>query len=129
MDVFSWLRKARTRAGKDQTSDQLRRDQTQSPTASSSGVAPTPTAELPFSSPVTPGEKDIDVEKTGSEKELGDSYDTVQELDGEYVDADKKELTPMESSKWDVSGDRSPFPEVQACVSTEDDVGLEVNSE
>ncbi|EIM86107.1 OPT oligopeptide transporter [Stereum hirsutum FP-91666 SS1] len=44
------------------------------------------------------------------------------------MDADTKELTPMESARWDVSGDRSPFPEVQACVSTGDDVELEVNT-
>lgn len=41
---------------------------------------------------------------------------------------EKKELTPMEAAKWSVDGDESPFPEVQACVSTEDDPTLEVNS-
>lgn len=106
-------------------------DQAESPTASSSGMADT-AAELPFSGHVTPSEKDIktdidvDVEKAGNDSLS--QKESHSQHDGDRMDADTKELTPMESARWDVSGDRSPFPEVQACVSTDDDVRLEVNS-
>lgn len=66
---------------------------------------------------------DVDVEKLDSESREDD--DDVYDVDSSRA---KTELTPMESMNWDVSGDMSPFPEVQACVSTEDDVSLEVNS-
>ncbi|KAJ6490473.1 OPT oligopeptide transporter [Mycena vulgaris] len=64
-------------------------------------------------------EFDIETDLTSTEKD-----------DAHYVDqrAELTELTPMEALKWNVDGDESPFPEVQACVSTDDDPSLEVNT-
>ncbi|KAJ7362691.1 OPT oligopeptide transporter [Mycena albidolilacea] len=66
---------------------------------------------------------DLDLEKD-------DSLTSKEKLkeDVSDVDAELTELTPMEALKWNVDGDQSPFPEVQACVSTEDDESLEVNT-
>lgn len=140
MGALSWLQNTRTlvagnlnRRGSSSL-DHLPADQNDSPTASSSGMTTIPAVELPFSGPTTPiSEKDIktnvdvDVEKIGINSSSDKGSDS--QLHGEGLrEADQKELTPMESARWDVSGDRSPFPEVQACVSTEDDMGLEVNS-
>lgn len=60
-----------------------------------------------------------------------DSFSSKEEQsDVKYVDrAELTELTPMEALHWNVDGDQSPFPEVAACVSTEDDPTLEVNSQ
>ncbi|KAJ7685541.1 OPT oligopeptide transporter, partial [Mycena polygramma] len=61
--------------------------------------------------------------------EKDDSFTSKEKEDAKYADqAELVELTPMEALKWNVDGDQSPFPEVQACVSTEDDETLEVNT-
>lgn len=39
------------------------------------------------------------------------------------------ELTPTEAFKRRVDGDESPFPEVQACVPTDDDPSIMINCE
>ncbi|KAJ7806252.1 OPT oligopeptide transporter protein-domain-containing protein, partial [Mycena olivaceomarginata] len=81
--------------------------------------APSPVQDLGFKASAS----DLDLEKddslTSKEKFKEDVSD---------VDAELTELTPMEALKWNVDGDQSPFPEVQACVSTEDDESLEVNT-
>ncbi|KAJ7481221.1 OPT oligopeptide transporter [Mycena galericulata] len=86
---------------------------------------PAPNLGIPTSSLNTPDiEKDaLDIEKDGS-------FSSKGQADVKYVDLDAEltELTPMEALKWSVDGDQSPFPEVQACVSTEDDPTLEVNT-
>jgi hypothetical protein len=82
--------------------------------------APSPVQDLGFKASAS----DLDLEKddslTSKEKFKEDVSD---------VDAELTELTPMEALKWNVDGDQSPFPEVRACVSTEDDESLEVNSQ
>jgi hypothetical protein len=66
-----------------------------------------------------------DVEKSGGSSPT----DSVEKLykDGSY--AEEVELTPMEALKWNVDGDESPFPEVQACVPTTDDPTIQINRE
>lgn len=85
----------------------------------SASEAPSAAPDLAFKSSSTP---ELDIEKE-------DSLTSKEKEDAKYVDrAELIELTPMEALKWNVDGDESPFPEVQACVSTEDDESLEVNS-
>ncbi|CAK7225792.1 hypothetical protein SEUCBS140593_006023 [Sporothrix eucalyptigena] len=56
----------------------------------------------------------VDVEDTGGE--LSDDNNRLP-----LLKAEKTELTPDEAFRWDVSGDQSPFPEVEACVPNTDD--------
>ncbi|KAJ7074114.1 OPT oligopeptide transporter [Mycena amicta] len=73
------------------------------------------------------------ISDAGSDPEKADDSLTSKErldLDVKYNvdDAQLVELTPMEAFNWNVDGDESPFPEVQACVSTADDPSLETNT-
>lgn len=82
--------------------------------------APSTVPDLGFK---TPTSSTPDVEKD-------DSFASKEQVDVQYGDRSEiTELTPMEALNWNVDGDTSPFPEVQACVSTEDDPSLEVNSQ
>ncbi|KAJ6618832.1 OPT oligopeptide transporter [Mycena sp. CBHHK59/15] len=86
----------------------------------SASEVPSTVPDLGFKSSSTP---DLDIEKD-------DSLTSKEKEVAKYVDraADFTELTPMEALHWNVDGDESPFPEVQACVSTDDDPTLEVNT-
>ncbi|KAJ7876857.1 OPT oligopeptide transporter [Mycena olivaceomarginata] len=66
---------------------------------------------------------DLDLEKDDSLTSKEKFKEDVSDVDPELT-----ELMPMEALKWNVDGDQSPFPEVQACVSTEDGESLEVNT-
>ena len=78
--------------------------------------------DLPFSPQDSKVGGDVDVEKSSIDKGSAD-----ERLEAGHR-AEKVELTPMEAAEWNVDGDESPFPEVQACVPTTDDPTLEVNS-
>lgn len=70
--------------------------------------------------PRTLNEKDDD---KGYNKEVEAGYTT--ESSSDYDQA--VEITPMEAFKRKVDGDESPFPEVQACVPTNDDPTIMIN--
>jgi hypothetical protein len=61
----------------------------------------------------------------GYSKEVEAGYTT--ESSSDYDQA--TEVTPMEAFKRKVDGDESPFPEVQACVPTDDDPTIMINRE
>ncbi|KAJ7315594.1 OPT oligopeptide transporter protein-domain-containing protein [Mycena albidolilacea] len=81
--------------------------------------APSPVQDLGFKASASDLDLEMDDSLMSKEKFKEDVSD---------VDTELTELTPMEALKWNVDGDQSPFPEVQACVSTEDDESLEVNT-
>jgi hypothetical protein len=72
--------------------------------------------------PRTLTDKDND---KGYSKEVETGYTT--ESSSDYDQA--TEHTPMEAFKRKVDGDESPFPEVQACVPTDDDPTIMINRE
>lgn len=77
---------------------------------------------------------------TSTPKSLDDHPHHDKENDGQLENAypatekssiydEVVELTPMEAFKRRVDGEESPFPEVQACVPTDDDPSIMINRE
>lgn len=86
----------------------------------------------------TPDSEDYDKSGTQTPRTLNDKDDDKgysKEVEAGYTtesssDYDQAtELTPMEAFKRKVDGDESPFPEVQACVPTDDDPTIMINRE
>jgi hypothetical protein len=93
------------------------------------------TSDLPYNPSITPPASS----GTATPRSLDDPHITEKpsgHLEDGYLSSEKSsihddavELTPMEAFKRRVDGDESPFPEVQACVPTDDDPSIMINRE
>jgi hypothetical protein len=94
------------------------------------------TTDLPYNPFTTPRASS----GTATPRSLDDPHITEKppgHLEDGYLSSEKSrsihddavELTPMEAFKRRVDGDESPFPEVQACVPTDDDPSIMINRE
>jgi hypothetical protein len=94
-------------------------------------------SDLPYNPPST---LTANSSGTSTPKSLDDHPHHTKENDGQLENAypatekssiydEVVELTPMEAFKRRVDGEESPFPEVQACVPTDDDPSIMINRE